>query len=71
METKSAVISTVLLGNSEAAAFLGVSPDTLPKWRWAGTGPVFVKVGRSVKYRLSDLEEYLASRSISPKTLAG
>lgn len=60
-------MKTVLLGNAEAAAYLGVSPDTLPRWRWAGTGPVFVKVGRTVKYRVSDLEAYLTERAVLPR----
>lgn len=53
-----------LLSTVEAADFLGISPDTMPRWRWAGTGPAYLKVGRSVRYRLSDLEDYLKSRAI-------
>jgi predicted DNA-binding transcriptional regulator AlpA len=56
-----------LLSNCEAAAFLGVSPDTLPRWRWSGIGPSYLKIGRSVKYRLSDLEAYLAGRRVEIK----
>lgn len=56
-----------ILGNDEAAAFLGLSADTLPRWRWAGKGPTFVKIGRSVRYRLSDLETYLMEHSVAPR----
>jgi len=56
-----------LLNNEEAARYLGMSPDTLPRWRWAGTGPRFLKVGRKVKYRLTDLENYLDGRAVSTR----
>lgn len=37
------------------------SVHTLRSWRQKKIGPPFVKVGRSVKYRLSDVEAYLDS----------
>lgn len=40
----------------------GTSTSTLAKWRLAGTGPVYSKVGRNVVYGNADLDEYLASR---------
>ncbi len=45
-----------------AAAFLGLSPSTLAKWRVTGKGPSFVKLGSRVAYRTSDLEDWLAAR---------
>jgi predicted DNA-binding transcriptional regulator AlpA len=46
--------------NTEAAAhLLNVSAVTLAKWRVTGEGPRFLKFGRSVKYRISDLEEWI------------
>lgn len=38
----------------------GPSPSTLAKMRLTGTGPVFVKLGRKVAYRLEDLEAWVA-----------
>ena len=43
----------------EAADYLRLKQQTLHNWRCLGQGPSFVKVGRLVRYRLSDLEEYL------------
>ena len=40
----------------EAASFLSFSVDTLNNWRSQGRGPVYKKIGASVRYRLSDLE---------------
>ena len=35
-----------------------ISPRTLERWRWAGEGPAFVKIGGRVVYRLDDVEAY-------------
>ncbi|HEY0113383.1 MAG TPA: helix-turn-helix domain-containing protein [Allosphingosinicella sp.] len=43
----------------DAASQLGLSASTLNKWRTQGRGPRFVKLGRTVCYRLSDLEAWL------------
>lgn len=49
-----------LLNTAEAAKFLGVSKAFLERDRWAGARVQFIKVGsRAVRYRLSDLEEYI------------
>ena len=33
-----------------------VSPDTLKEWRYKGTGPTFLRLGKRVRYREVDLE---------------
>ena len=50
-------VTTVSAG--EAAARLGLEAGTLANWRWAGRGPCFVKLGGRVRYRLTDLADYL------------
>lgn len=48
----------------EAAAILGVEEQTLAAWRSSGRyGLRYTKVGRLVKYNLSDLEKWLNERS--------
>lgn len=37
------------------AARLGVSRSTLQSWRYAGRGPRFIKLGRLVRYRSTDV----------------
>lgn len=54
----------VLLGQEEVAHRLGVQAATLATWRFRGFGPPFVKVGRSVRYRLSSLEAWLETRLV-------
>lgn len=52
-----------MLTTTEAAGYLGVSKAFLERDRWAGARIPFVRVGtRAVRYRLSDLEDYLASQ---------
>lgn len=47
----------------QAAQYLGdLKPETLEAWRCRGGGPRFVKLGRSVRYRESDLDAFIESR---------
>ncbi|MBV2134065.1 helix-turn-helix domain-containing protein [Pseudomonas sp. MAP12] len=47
-----------------AADALGLKPTTLAVWRSTGRYNLpYLKVGRLVKYRLSDLAEFLARRT--------
>ena len=43
----------------KAAEALGVKPATLEVWRCQGRGPVFVKLGRAVRYRQCDLDDFI------------
>lgn len=57
-----------LLTNAEAAARLGIKPNTLERWRClGGEGPRFIKLNpksaRSpIRYRESDIEAWLEAR---------
>ncbi len=35
-----------------------LSPRTLERWRWQGTGPHYLKVGGRIVYRLADVLAY-------------
>ena len=62
METLS-ISRKQLLDERAAAAHLSVSPGTLSVWRSTGRyGIPFLKIGRSVRYRLADLEAWIESR---------
>ncbi len=53
-----------LLTPPEAAAYIGVTENTLSVWRCVGRYAIpFIKVGRLVRYRRSDLEAWLESRT--------
>lgn len=53
-----------LLSTEEAAACLSVSQHWLKASRFRPelNGPIFVKIGRTVRYDLRDLEAWIASR---------
>jgi excisionase family DNA binding protein len=54
-----------LLTRKEAAEVLGVRPETLAVWHCTGRYKLpVVKVGRSCRYRLADLEAWLAARTV-------
>ena len=42
----------------EVAERLGVSRFTVRSWRLKGVGPRFLKMGRAVRYRSRDVDEY-------------
>ncbi|MFN8550501.1 MAG: helix-turn-helix domain-containing protein [Candidatus Obscuribacterales bacterium] len=55
-----------LLTRREAAAYLGVTPETLAVWASTRRYPLrFVKIGRLSKYRKSDLDAFINSRTIN------
>lgn len=41
---------------------INLTTKTLANWRSAGRGPTYVRVGRSVRYRLRDVESWIASQ---------
>jgi hypothetical protein len=49
------------LNEREAAQILGLNVKTLRRWRWAGKGPRFLKMGSAVRYERADLEAYKAA----------
>lgn len=57
--------SSSLLTRREAAAFLGVKVQTLAVWATTRRYHLpMVKVGSLCRYRLSDLEAFLQSRTV-------
>jgi len=56
---------TKLMTRREAADFLGVRPQTLAAWAMTGKHLRYIKVGRAVRYRQSDLEAWLAKRPLA------
>ena len=65
------VASSALMTSEEAAAYIGVKPQTISVWRTAGRYALpFVKVGRLVRYRKADLDRWLASRTATSSSAA-
>ena len=52
--------SVKLLNRKQAADFLGVKESTLAHWKCTGRYSLqSVKIGRLIKYRISDLEKFI------------
>jgi len=64
-ERPAAVDPNELIDNAEAAKILRILPQTLCVWRVEKRGPRFLKVGRRVLYRRSDICAWLAAQ-LSP-----
>lgn len=43
----------------EVAEYLGTTTGSLAQMRYRGQGPRFVKLGKSIRYRDSDIREFL------------
>jgi excisionase family DNA binding protein len=55
-----------LLTQNRLAELIDVSERTLERWRLDGSGPAYMKAGRRVLYRPSDVDAWLtASRRTS------
>src|SRR4051794_1066705 len=55
-----------MVGKTEAAIALSVSPDTLDRWERAGFGPPRIRFGAEVYFRLSVLEMWLCEGDRGP-----
>ena len=48
-----------LLSPQDLARYLDVPLSTLYDWRWRGEGPKGFRVGKHIRYRRSDIEEWI------------
>ncbi len=48
-----------LLTTQQLAEYLGVAVSTLIQYRRDGNGPVYIKLGHLVRYRMQDVERWL------------
>jgi predicted DNA-binding transcriptional regulator AlpA len=58
-----------LLDQREAARILGVSVRTLERHRISGTGPQFCRIGRLVRYRERDLDDWVSRSPVDRCTM--
>jgi len=66
-----ATLPAALLSPKEAAALLHTSEGNLAVWRCVKTVNIpYHKIGKSVRYRIDDLERFVESCRVSPPTAA-
>ena len=51
-----------LYNEKETAKLLSLSVKTLQRYRYNGGGPIYIKIGKSVRYKESDIEKYVSER---------
>ncbi|CUH39037.1 Helix-turn-helix domain protein [Jannaschia seosinensis] len=56
------MLQTQNLNQKELARRWGISHRTLERWRYAGKGPAYLKLGGRVLYRLADIAEFEESQ---------
>jgi hypothetical protein len=54
-----------LLTEVQSAEVLNLSMRTLQAWRTRRTGPSFVRAGRAIRYRRSDLDAWVAANTVT------
>ncbi len=60
-----------LLSAKETAEILGLKIGTLAQLRWKGDARLpWVKVGKSVRYKLSDIEAFIEVNTVRKEVLA-
>ena len=53
-----------MVSRSQAAEFLGVTPQALSQMDARGEGPTYARIGRSIRYRREDLLDWIESRTV-------
>jgi len=53
-------MSSDLFSEPQAAAYLSISLTTLRRWRRAGCGPVYFRLGAIIRYRQIDLDTFVS-----------
>ena len=56
-----------LLNEKQTAEALGLSVKTLRSWRLRGVQLPYIKLGKSVRYRVSEIEAYLEANTQAPR----
>ena len=58
------------MSEAQVAEILGKPPRTLRQWRYVGSGPKYLKVGATVRYRSNDVEAWLKAQEQEPAVRA-
>ena len=55
------------LNEDEVAALIGFAVGSLRNWRFLGRGPSYVKMGRSVRYQLRHVLDWMESHRVESR----
>lgn len=57
-----------MYGPKELSELLKIPEPTLTHWRYQGIGPAYLKVGKHVRYRESDVTAWLEAQRVETKS---
>lgn len=60
-----------MLTTEQAASYLNIKSSTLNTWRSLSRGPAYQKFGRSVRYRIETLREWVEDQTHTSTTFRG
>lgn len=63
-EARSTMTEDVLLNAEQAARLLGCTAAALALWRREDRGPAYIRLGRLIRYRKSDVFAWISSRRV-------
>ncbi len=52
------------LGEADTAIYIGMSRPWLRLQRMKGTGPAYIRIGRTIRYDIRDLDAWLAAHRV-------
>jgi len=55
------------IGERDAAPYIGYRPPALRAWRREGRGPAYIRHGRSIRYRVCDLDSWLEAHRVTTR----
>jgi len=62
--------TTRALTEREVAELLGLSVATLRAWRHRGKGPRFLRLGRSIRYLPSDVNDFVRASAVDTRPIS-
>ena len=57
-------MSSRLMTSKEVAEYLRISESLINSYRADGIGPVYLKMGKLIRYRLEDVEEWMSKQAV-------
>ena len=64
-------MTTTNLDPEELSERWKVPLTTLSRWRWTGTGPIFMKFGKHISYKVKDVERFEEEKRRRDTTCSG
>ena len=56
-------LSGLIYTRDQTAELLGITPETLNRWRWSGRGPRALHLGKRVHYHRDDIVAWLDAQT--------